>query len=462
MDVRCHIDIDVPRESHVIALSKVLWSEGLFLRPQHLQCQDRHYEERLHAVARSVHPFPWGVRRVVAATLGAEADAVSLTSLDAVLPTGEHLQSPSPDNLPAPLSMNELTTKADTVIVSVTLPPVCADGGNCAMEGEAHRRYAARNVPVSDLFGSAASATIHFAMYAPRLVFDDDPSDNSSKLALLRLRRGATGRFEIDDTFIAPSISVGSSAPLVGRLSRLLGMLKSKASALMDEHAEPLRDTVAFRAGDHASFWLLHTVSSAAAALGHIKSVPGVSPEALHCELLRLAGGLMAFSRGKTLADLPDYVHASPHEGFRTLFDMVTDLIDTVIPTRFIPITLEKLGNAYLSGRIDAEKIDASATLYLGVSSGAAGQDIATTVPARFKIGAPDDVEKAVSSAIPCVRAKHVTAPPSAIPVKPGHTYFVLDARGAPYERMLSGGSVRIFTPSGTDDLKLEMFAVTS
>jgi type VI secretion system protein ImpJ len=462
MDVRCCIDIGVPRESRVTYLSKVLWSEGLFLRPQHLQCQDRHYDERLHAVARSVHPFPWGVRRVVAASLDADADAVSLTSLDAVLPTGEHLQARSADALPTPLSMNELSTKADTIIVSITLPPLRADGGNCAMEGEAHRRYAAHEVQVPDLYGPAASAPIHFATYAPILIFDDEPNDDPSKLALLRLRRGATGRFEIDEAFIAPSISVGSSAPLIGRLSRLLEMLRAKASALMDEHAEPLRDTVAFRAGDHASFWLLHTVSSAAAALGHIKSVPGVSPEALYCELLRLAGGLMAFSRSKTLADLPDYVHAAPHECFRTLFNMVKDLIDTVIPTRFIPITLEKFGNAYLGGRIEAEKIDALATLYLGVSAGTAGQDIATTVPARFKIGAPDDVEKAVTSAIPCVRAKHVAAPPSAIPVKPGYTYFVLDARGAPYERMLAGGSVRIFTPSGTEDLKLEMFAVTS
>jgi type VI secretion system protein ImpJ len=446
----------------VTSLSKVLWSEGLFLRPQHLQCQDRHHEERLHAVSRSVHPFPWGVRHVVAAGLGAEAGAVSLTSLEAVLPTGEHLRVPGADLPPAPLSMNELTTKAATVVVSVVLPAVRADGENCPADGAAHRRYAAHEAPVPDYFGSAANASIHFARYAPKLVFDDAPGNDPSKLALLRLRRGATGRFEIDESFIAPSLTVSSSAPLVGRLSRLLEMLQAKASALMDEHAEPLRGTVAFRAGDHASFWLLHTVSSAAAALGHIKSVPGVSPQALHGELLRLAGGLMAFSRSKKLADLPDYVHASPHEGFRTLFDLVTDLIDTVIPTRFIPITLEKLGNAYLGGRIDAEKIDASTTLYLGVSAGAAGQDIATTVPARFKIGAPDDVEKAVTSAIPCVRAKYVAAPPSAIPVKPGYTYFVLDARGAPYERMLNGGSVRIFTPSGTDDLKLEMFAVTS
>jgi type VI secretion system protein ImpJ len=461
MDVcRCN-DTDVPRESHVTSLSKILWSEGLFLRPQHLQYQDRYHEQRLQAVARSVHPFPWGVRKVVA-SLGAEADAVSLTSLDAVLPTGEHLQSPNPDALPAPLSINDLTTRSATVIVSVILPPVRSEGGNCAMKADAFLRYVAHDLPVSDLFGAAASVSIHFATYAPRLVFDDESGGDPGRLALLRLRRGATGRFEIDETFIAPSITVDSSGSLIGRLSRLLEMLQAKASALMDEHAEPLRDTVAFRAGDHASFWLLHTVSSAAAALGHIESVPGVSPEALHGELRRLAGGLMAFSRTKKLLDLPSYIHASPDAGFRTLFDMVIDLIDTVIPTRFIPITLEKLGNAYLSGRIDAEKVDASATLYLGVSAGAVGQDIATTVPARFKIGAPDDVEKAVTSALPCVRAKYVAAPPSAIPVKPGYTYFVLDARGAPYERMLKAGSVRIFTPSGTDDLKLEMFAVVS
>ena len=43
--------------------SKLLWGEGLFLRPQHFQQQDRYHEARVNQTARALHPYCWGVRR---------------------------------------------------------------------------------------------------------------------------------------------------------------------------------------------------------------------------------------------------------------------------------------------------------------------------------------------------------------------------------------------------------------
>jgi type VI secretion system protein ImpJ len=48
------------------------------------------------------------------------------------------------------------------------------------------------------------------------------------------------------------------------------------------------------------------------------------------------------------------------------------------------------------------------------------------------------------------------------VPVRPGACYFSLDARGTLYERMLQAQSAMIYTPSGINDLKLELIAVTS
>jgi len=40
--------------------SKVLWSEGLFLRPQHLQQQERWFERLVTQRANGVQAFDWG------------------------------------------------------------------------------------------------------------------------------------------------------------------------------------------------------------------------------------------------------------------------------------------------------------------------------------------------------------------------------------------------------------------
>jgi type VI secretion system protein ImpJ len=83
-------------------------------------------------------------------------------------------------------------------------------------------------------------------------------------------------------------------------------------------------------------------------------------------------------------------------------------------------------------------------------------------VPLRLKVGAPDDVEKLVLSAMSGVRLTHAAQVPAAIPVRPGASYFVLDARGPLYERMLKAQSIMIYAPESYQDLKLDLIAVTS
>ena len=43
------------------AYNKILWSEGLFLRPQHFQQQDRWVEQALKARVAALGPYWWGV-----------------------------------------------------------------------------------------------------------------------------------------------------------------------------------------------------------------------------------------------------------------------------------------------------------------------------------------------------------------------------------------------------------------
>lgn len=83
-------------------------------------------------------------------------------------------------------------------------------------------------------------------------------------------------------------------------------------------------------------------------------------------------------------------------------------------------------------------------------------------VPLRFKVGAPDDVDKFVLSAMPGVKIVHAPQVPAAIPVRPDTLYFSVDKKGHLYDRMLQAQSVSIYVPTGLADLKLELMAVTS
>ena len=54
--------------------SKVIWSEGMFLQPQHFQQQDRYLEHLVEGRTRPLTRFAWGFTRLeidLAALLGA-------------------------------------------------------------------------------------------------------------------------------------------------------------------------------------------------------------------------------------------------------------------------------------------------------------------------------------------------------------------------------------------------------
>lgn len=170
----------------------------------------------------------------------------------------------------------------------------------------------------------------------------------------------------------------------------------------------------------------------------------------------------MTFTKSYTLADLPAYDHDKPGPVFSRLDTIVRELLDTVISTRYFAIALEETRPSFHLGRIDSGKIDDKTSFYLSVSADMPAAELVEAIPARFKVGAPDDVDKLVLSSMPGVPLTYTPQVPPAIPVRPGACYFAVEARGMLYERMLQAQTITIYAPAGIRELKLELIAVTS
>ncbi len=169
----------------------------------------------------------------------------------------------------------------------------------------------------------------------------------------------------------------------------------------------------------------------------------------------------MTFSKSWTLSDLPAYQHGEPGPGFARLHTIITELIDTVISSKYFAIALDEVRPSYYLGKLDSGKIDDKTAFYLAVSAAMPAIELVEAVPLRFKVGAPDDVDKFVLSAMPGVRLQHAPQVPAAIPVRPETCYFTIEAKGQMYERMLKAQSISIYVPIGIDEMKLELIAVT-
>jgi type VI secretion system protein ImpJ len=443
---------------------KVLWGEGLFLRPQHFQQQDKYHEIRLHESVKAVHPYAWGVNQLQVDRDALATNTLRILALSLRFQDGELYDAPGADELPETVDLGQLPQSQQGVTFYAALPAFKPFGGNFVQPGQVAngQRFTQANVDTPDLYTEAAQAQVAYLRKTLRVVSEHEPRDSYIHFPLLRLQRAGTGSFELDPAFVPPSLSVAAAPILFQQLRRLLDALQAKVGALYGHHREPSRNVIEFRSGDMSSFWLLHTASAAYAALTHPFNHPALHPERLFEQMLGVAGGLMTFSKSWTLADLPAYQHNDPGPSFAKLHQIIRELLDTVISSKYFAIALNQVRPSYYNGMLDSGKIDDKTAFYVAVSADMPAIELVDVVPLRFKVGAPDDVEKFVLSAMPGVRLQYAPQVPAAVPVRPDTCYFLVDSKGQMYERMLQAQSISIYVPSGMKELKLELVAVTS
>ena len=101
-------------------LSRVVWSEGMYLGPHHFQAQSRYFEDAVRFATSSLWFEPWGL---VGVQLDAEAlknGTVSLVHARGIFPDGLVFHMPECDALPEPRAIADLFPPARDTAVSYT------------------------------------------------------------------------------------------------------------------------------------------------------------------------------------------------------------------------------------------------------------------------------------------------------------------------------------------------------
>ncbi|MFA9217851.1 MAG: type VI secretion system baseplate subunit TssK [Sphingomonadaceae bacterium] len=440
---------------------KVLWSEGLTLGPQQMQQQDRYHEARLQHMTAVLNPHLWGVQRAQWNHDALANNVLAADEMALIFQDGEIVEAPLADPLPAPVDLGALPAGTQHFTFYAALPGLRAHGGNLH-EGGA--RYAAVSKETPDLYSDALNIEVVSLAKQVRLLSDSEPRGEHSAFPVVRIRRLASGGFEVDPDFVPASLSVGSAPGLQQMLDKLLVKLQAKVAALYERHRQPSKDVVEVHSGDLSSFWMLNTVITAAASLTHVSRYRRHHPELLFDRLITFTGSLMAFSTKYTLAELPAYRHDDPAPAFARLDAIVRDLVDTVISSRYlmIPLLQDEHRTTTYRARLDAARIDRHVRLCLGVNADMPALKLVALVPSRFKIAGPNEIDGIISSALSGIDLVHMAQVPVEVPMRPNTFYFSIEPKGALFEKMLKAQALTVYVPEGFDNLRLELFAITA
>jgi type VI secretion system protein ImpJ len=173
--------------------------------------------------------------------------------------------------------------------------------------------------------------------------------------------------------------------------------------------------------------------------------------------MVALAGSLTTFSQKMRPRDMPLYVHDSLGPIFSELDEKLRVLLETVVPTNLISLPLKLTQESIYSTAIDHDKYLVNTRMYLAVSAETSEETVIQKVPQLVKVCSATHIEHLIKQALPGVQLRHLTNPPSAIPVKLKYQYFALNQSGPAWEAVTRARNFAAYVPGELPNPTMEL-----
>ena len=443
---------------------KIVWNEGMLLTPHHFQQWDNYYEELLNSRLRSSIPFDYGVLDLQINREAISNGDFQITNCMAVLPDGLLVNVPDAGGVPDMRPVEDhFHPEAEKLGVHLAIPAKKIGEANFQANGaepSSNIRFLQEGALVKDETSGSNEQPVAYAKSNLRIIFDDELRDGFTAIKIAELERTPTGQLKISEDYIPPILKSSASTWLVNMMRQLVEILIAKSSSLGEQRRQKNASLADFTTSEVAVFWLLHTINSSIPVMSHYFRSPLLHPERLYLEMARLVGQLLTFAIEDHPKDIVRYDHDDLYGTFSQLSAQLKELLETVIPSRCVPIPLEKTRETLYVGRIEDERLFKEAAFYLAVKSKMPESKLIEAVPRVVKIGSRDVIDTIIGSALPGVVLTHASPPPAPIPTRVGFQYFMLDTIGPYWDGIKGSKVVSIYVPDELPDDELEMYAV--
>jgi type VI secretion system protein ImpJ len=448
---------------------RVVWTEGMFMAPQHMQQLDIYHEALLDRRVRAVAPYGWGVIAVELDLAALSAGRVSVAKFAGVLPDGSYLAFDQGDRHapPArPIEAHFAPSQRDLEIYLVVpreREGVPNYGGAGASNGSAAARtrfsLARRNVP--DLASQAAEIAVDFAEPNVEILFGAELREDFDAIKVAEVVRDKNGALVLNDTYIPPCLRIDAAPFLVAGLRRLLVLMLSKQRELAEQRSQRDASTVEFGGGDITRYLQLSALNTFIPLLKHVAEVGAISPHATYLMLIQLGGQLTTFSMDADPSQLPSFLFHDLRATYEELLARVTGLLHSTLRARHVPVPLEAKQGIFF-GRLDDERAAGCQQFVLAIRSDVPESKIIESLPKLSKIAAWSQIEHIIRSATPGVPLQASHRPPPEIPVRAGTVYFSLYLNDAYWQTIAREKTIAIALPPPFDPsrTKVELMGV--
>ncbi|TFI57613.1 type VI secretion system baseplate subunit TssK [Sphingomonas parva] len=438
--------------------NKPVWSEGMFLRPQHFQQFERFVGAQLEGRVAPLAAHGYGVAELQIDAGQLKTGKLSITKCVGVFEDGTPFRVP--EYAAAPLPLEVLRDTRDSVVY-LCIPQARAGIADVRLDGGSHieTRFRADEFEAADtVYGGASRVPINVGRLQLSLRHEGEGLDGYITLPIARvIERRADDSVALDEGFIPCGVTITASPVLTGFVSELEGMVHQRAEAIAGRLGTPGAKGVA----DVTDFLMLIAVNRAEAMLKHVAALPSVHPADLYGLLCTLAAELSTFT---TSSNRPQYMPLYAHRDQRACFDAVMqDLrrsLSAVFEQSAVPIPLEQRAYGISVGQITDASLFASGSFVLAVRGAVDSEQLRANMPRRTKIGSVEHIRDLVMRQLPGVEIHPMPSEPRQIPFRASTVYFNINTRHQEWQAVRASGTVALHVAGEIPGLELEMWAI--
>ena len=435
--------------------SRVAWQEGMFLRAQHFQQQDRWVESQIRGSVGALRPHPWGVTELTIARDLLAAGRFAVASAAGTFEDGTPFTTPDETELPPPLEVPDTVRNALVYLAVHVRQRGSVEIGSLGDEG----RYGARPFEAYDTHsGTPQPAELQIGQLRLRYLLETDDRDGYICLPLARITEVTPDRrVVLDERWIPPALVCSAVAPLAALLVELAGMLNQRGEAI----AGRLTAVGTKSNTEVADFLLLQSINRWQALLAHLADSGNIHPETLYRVLVQMAGEFATFTDARRRPNTyPAYRHEDLQRSFTPVMADVRRSLSAVLEQTAIRIPLQERRHGVRVGPILDRTLLSGTSFVLVVQADMPAEALRRTFPGKAKVGAVEHIRELVNVALPGIDLQPLPVAPRQMPFIAGAQYFELDRNSPHWQQMQSSGGFAIHVSGDFPNLALDLWSI--
>lgn len=440
--------------------NRVIWSEGLFLRPQHFQQQDRYLEAFVEGRVAGLRANSWGFTE-----LELERDLLAIGKLGirhaaGVFPDGTPFAIPDNDPAPTPL---DVTSQMRDQIVHLAVP-LRQSGATLVQRlvgAGGFTRYRPQDIDARDVSSDNGSpGELETANLNLRLITQSEPSQDFARIPMAHvLECRADKQVVLEERFMPSALRIAAAPRLATFLSDMQGRIYQKAEELAVR-------AVASGGGGTAQwveFLMLQALNRYDPWVTHLATTPNCHPEDLYQLTLQIVGELSALTAtSRRPPKFPTYRHDFLRETFEPVIKALQEYISAQTGQNVVSIPLAEKKFGIRVGIIADKGLIDNAIFVLAVRAEVAPEDLRRRFPAQCKIGSVEKIGDLVNLSLPGIGLQPMPVAPRQLHHVAGSQYFEL-ARGTELWRSLkTSGAIAMHIGGEFPGLVMECWAIRS